>query len=236
MDGSGAAQQTLFAGGSLASHGASPGSSEASRMTETSGRKWLGSLKSLNLSGSLERMSAALLTQRWASTAVFLTWRVSATPSRRSVFRLVPWVRHTDACEPGLLPTPTDPGNELGRAVNQAEKMWPTPHGICKEGPRRPGPSGNELGRAVNQAERMWLPNAVAMYPTPRASDGEKMSGLSRARRAEGRPPENLPDVTRQEEGTGALNPTWVEWLMGYPSEWTALEPSETPSSRKSSK
>ena len=34
----------------------------------------------------------------------------------------------------------------------------------------------------------------------------------------------------------GSLNPTWVEWLMGFPLGWTALEPSETPSSRKSSK
>ena len=27
----------------------------------------------------------------------------------------------------------------------------------------------------------------------------------------------------------GALNPTWVEWLMGFPLGWTDLEPSETP-------
>lgn len=33
---------------------------------------------------------------------------------------------------------------------------------------------------------------------------------------------------------SGSLNPTWVEWLMGFPLGWTALEPSETPSSRKS--
>ena len=32
----------------------------------------------------------------------------------------------------------------------------------------------------------------------------------------------------------GALNPTWVEWLMGFPIGWTALRPSETPSSHKS--
>jgi hypothetical protein len=24
---------------------------------------------------------------------------------------------------------------------------------------------------------------------------------------------------------SGSLNPGWVEWLMGFPSEWTALEP-----------
>ena len=34
----------------------------------------------------------------------------------------------------------------------------------------------------------------------------------------------------------GSLNPTWVEWLMGFPAEWTALSASETPSSRKSRK
>ena len=31
----------------------------------------------------------------------------------------------------------------------------------------------------------------------------------------------------------GALNPTWVEWLMGFPLGWTALPPSATPSSRR---
>ena len=27
----------------------------------------------------------------------------------------------------------------------------------------------------------------------------------------------------------GQLNPTWVEWLMGFPTGWTDLEASETP-------
>jgi hypothetical protein len=26
----------------------------------------------------------------------------------------------------------------------------------------------------------------------------------------------------------GKLNPTWVEWLMGWPMEWTDLKPLET--------
>jgi hypothetical protein len=34
----------------------------------------------------------------------------------------------------------------------------------------------------------------------------------------------------------GPLNPTWVEWLMGFPLGWTDLPASETPSSRKSSR
>jgi hypothetical protein len=39
-------------------------------------------------------------------------------------------------------------------------------------------------------------------------------------------------DLTDQVGGN--LNPTWVEWLMGFPLGWTALSASETPSSRKS--
>jgi hypothetical protein len=38
------------------------------------------------------------------------------------------------------------------------------------------------------------------------------------------------------EELNGALNPTWVEWLMGFPLGWTDLAASATPSSRKSRK
>jgi hypothetical protein len=34
----------------------------------------------------------------------------------------------------------------------------------------------------------------------------------------------------------GPLNPQFVEWLMGYPLEWTALPVSEMPSSRRSRK
>lgn len=34
----------------------------------------------------------------------------------------------------------------------------------------------------------------------------------------------------------GHVNPTFVEWMMGFPEEWTALLPSEMPSSRKSPK
>jgi hypothetical protein len=34
----------------------------------------------------------------------------------------------------------------------------------------------------------------------------------------------------------GQLNPTWVEWLMGFPPGWTDLGDSATPSSRRSRK
>ena len=39
-----------------------------------------------------------------------------------------------------------------------------------------------------------------------------------------------LGDAARKADGSnGKLNPTWVEWLMGFPLGWTDLEDLETP-------
>jgi len=82
--------------------------------------------------------------------------------------------------------------------------------------------------------------------PTPRASDARGSAGQRWKRRSAGQ--DNLreraarerwptPTANRwsglQSHGRnqilGPLNPTWVEWLMGFPTEWTALELWETP-------
>jgi len=68
------------------------------------------------------------------------------------------------------------------------------------------------------------LPN-VKMWPTPRAM--EIINGASHL--AERSRPSGLTSMVNVEEGlspqtTGKLNPEFVEWLMGYPIGWTALE------------
>lgn len=67
--------------------------------------------------------------------------------------------------------------------------------------------------------EKMWDggKQTPQTYPTPRAQDGEKMGQGSLGEKQEG----------------GALNPDWVEWLMGWPIGWTALEPLATDRFRK---
>jgi len=57
------------------------------------------------------------------------------------------------------------------------------------------------------------------MLPTPTARDWRsgKASDATMARNA--RP--------LSEHVGGLLNPTWVEWLMGWPLKWTAVEPME---------
>ena len=64
------------------------------------------------------------------------------------------------------------------------------------------------------------------MLPTPSANDAR-----GGGRRSPGQ--QNLHHVLKNQTG-GQLNPTWVEWLMGYPSGWTDCEASATPSSPKS--
>jgi DNA (cytosine-5)-methyltransferase 1 len=107
------------------------------------------------------------------------------------------------------------------------QRMWPTPHGFSPDG-KSNGPSGNELGWAVN---RHW--------PTPTSRDWK--DGTAQACRNV--PPNGLlgrvvhilptPTANRwdglQSHGvnvvSGSLNPTWVEWLMGFPTGFTDLEP-----------
>jgi hypothetical protein len=109
--------------------------------------------------------------------------------------------RRTNATGSGLWPTPTTQDNVQIRGV-----------GAAANSPNR----GTTLGGAV----RMW--------PTPNADDHK--AGMSNA---PARQQSSLPrsvgvslGVTQKE--CGGLNPTWVEWLMGWPLGWTDLKPLET--------
>ena len=56
------------------------------------------------------------------------------------------------------------------------------------------------------------LANAVKMYPTPKAQN------------ARGAGQKHGTGGPRLDAGVGGqLNPTWVEWLMGFPIGWTDL-------------
>ena len=99
--------------------------------------------------------------------------------------------------------------------------LWPTPT------------TDSASNRSSRYAQGgMPLAAAVKLWPTPTAM-GDKCVGRmdewggSRSR-------EKLRSMVPESELRGALNPTWVEWLMGYPLGWTDCEPSATPSSRRS--
>jgi hypothetical protein len=82
---------------------------------------------------------------------------------------------------------------------------------------------GVKLKDAVNYMEKL--------LPTPTARDWKGASGKGRQER-KGHPLDSLPNVV-QAQSNGKLNPTWVEWLMGFPIEWTVLKHLGTQSSHK---
>jgi hypothetical protein len=93
---------------------------------------------------------------------------------------------------------------------------------------KQKGRSGNGIGEdlAIAVKRRMW--------PTPIRRDGRSFLGAKRSPNALGSEPLVI-------QAGGALNPTWVAWLMGYPLDWLdgVSEPSKplaTPSSPKSPK
>lgn len=75
----------------------------------------------------------------------------------------------------------------------------------------REGSGGDDL---VTHVAKQW--------PTPRASD-ERGTGPLGSASHQHRLDRGVLDATVQEEEqrSGGLNPRWVEWLMGWPPEWT---------------
>lgn len=211
-------QLTLFAADTHASLSPRPGSDEARKMTATSGRNLVGSWLNSGPLGSLERM--LLGTSAWASTVCFLTWKDRATPAGRLLFQLAPSVPRTDEIGAGLWPT------AVASAQGKIPAMWPTPRAADHKGATSPAAAGKSVARGYGPN----LPEMAAavhgrMWPTPGAGDNRDRGNLSTPaikRRAEKGKQLNLSMVVSDQ--SGSLNPEWVEWLMGFPADWTNLE------------
>ena len=86
---------------------------------------------------------------------------------------------------------------------------------------------------ANSHGKNLW--DIPYLLPTPTARDW-KDSGKAVINSDRNLLPQKVArsDKEKWVKGGGSLNPTWVEWLMGYPSGWTDLSPSETVSSHTS--
>ena len=202
-------QLTLFPAGSPASRSPLPGSEEARRMTVTSGLKCSELCRSSGPLGSLVR--TLLGSSAWRSTRCFLTWKASATPAGRLLFRLVPSTPRTEGTDAPLWPGTPNP--------QEFARMYPTPT-------RFDATCGDLEGKEYTGTRHaMKLIQAAKMWPTPIATDW-KNRGCRDYRR-------NREHQLQTEVG-GKLNPDWVEWLMGFPAGWTSLQSQESqPASRK---
>jgi hypothetical protein len=142
------------------------------------------------------------------------------------------WGRRTSETEFGLWPTPT--------AHNAIERGYPaefnrnTPTLTAQvqmsrwSTPTSRDWKGSTITKNFPNGFNGGLANDVKRFPTPQASDnrdrGNLSSGTVQRRMEKGKQISLSQSVS---ESSGALNPTWVEWLMGWPLGWTDLKPLE---------
>jgi hypothetical protein len=105
----------------------------------------------------------------------------------------------------------------LVRHTKETESgFWRTPQ--AQEGMRGVYKSAEAINAHLNRGHQLSLSNQVVhrhLWPTPTAHNAKETNAPSESQR-------NTPTLAAQAGGT--LNPTWVEWLMGWPLGWTDLK------------
>ena len=177
-----------------------------------SGRKWQELFPNSSPIGCLGRMLPGL--SIWGSTRRCLTWSVRATLFKHSYIRLAASARGMSAQEllssRLMFPTPlASDDRNVKDAINMNVYL-----------------SENGIFRKTNKNGARWsLPlSAAVFYLTPIASDGFR-STLKPETMKQSKDKSSLAaQIIKQENpmsDTAALNPEWVEWLMGFPQGWT---------------
>jgi hypothetical protein len=164
-----------------------------------------------------------------------VTWPRSGMTASGQCWELPTLARTTSVTGSGLWPTPTCPndgrsvahvtdwrsertaysasGKKVQVDLAQAVKRWSTP--VASDTGLRKTPYA-QGGTPLSMAATMWR--------TPSASVVEPKSTVLKLT---GRKPSD-PQVGLADQVGGSLNPTWVEWIMGWPLGWTDLKPLET--------
>jgi len=196
-------QLTLLPADSLASLTVMPGSKEAQKMTATSGRSIAALLPNSGPLGYLARM--CLESRGLCSTIYYLTWKIWRTASGRLIYRLAESAPCTSGTGFSSLPTPT--------AGDSKERSY-------------------QYDQGNHEKPRLTLVGIARMYPTPKARDyrtGDRPEHKRARMKRTGT--WHSPDLNDVAAPGGRLNPTWVEWLMGFPLGWSELDESELPPS-----
>lgn len=204
-----------------AAHGADFGFTWPESSAKYSPSTYSWRTRQCSLLGGLESFSATW--PRWGTMRNGECW------ARPMPFGLMKYRKSiTSVIEYGLslrVPTPTVHGNYnrqgasptsgdgLETYVRRFPKRFPTP--VADDAVER------QAGK-VNSREEPKLSAQVKRFPTPRTPSatggGTGLDGGAGARSM-------LTDAERGEFTGGSLNPTWVEWLMGWPLGWTSMEP-----------
>lgn len=201
-----------------------PENGRALRMNATCGRKCAALLPNCGPVGCLGKM--LLASSIWGSTKRSLTWQKRDTLFSHSYFRLAVSAHGMSANEllssRLMFPTPLASDNNTARDAASLDVFL----------------SDNGIFRKRNRNGAIWSLSlsAAVFYLTPVASDGFRSTLKPSAfdpTKKDGNLSAQIISQERPVSETAALNPDWVEWLMGFPKGWTDV--SSGPPNRKES-
>jgi len=177
--------------------------------------KWIGSLpvspvnrsqmlvnkKGQKMNDGFGKISSELLTKLDRSSSFWKTLQHSLIPGMQCLPYLEPWPKA---------------GSMLSGNVSKRKMSEP----ITTETGSffLPTPTAHPENKSSKEWGYPTLIEAAEMWPTPTVHDSKNNGGQSQMVR-------NTPPLNAQIGGK--LNPPWVDWLMGFPIGWTALEPPE---------
>lgn len=196
----GVAQLTASLVASRASLTALPDESREATTPATSGQPLAASSSSRARGSSSSKTSAGCsrrgLTKSLARSAYSETFTSLVSRLREDCSRRQKSARAISGSVSLSSPWPTPDAGNFGDGHDPAAfqaSAWPTPTANDWKG------SGPTLERKDGQMRGDRLDYATEqLWSTPRASDGEKMTGLSIARREQGRKPDALPEQVKQ--------------------------------------
>jgi hypothetical protein len=175
---------------------------------QVSGWKWPGSWAKYDpVSCSWKTRQCSLLEDSTEFSETFPRWGMTVDGE---LFPLPTLVRRISEKESGymaraLIPTPTSSDPQLERRANHGDQFVTSTGSV-----RRMNENGTTSFLGLAGYVRAWTTQTAHMAKQTNApSESER----------------NTPTLAAQVGGS--LNPTWVEWLMGWPEGWTDLKPLE---------
>ena len=205
-------KQMSLQGDFLANHSALQEKENQQQMIVTSGMKCLELLEKSNQDGLLAKMLKVLLTSTtaWCSDRCKLIWKSKVSKSNVLLFQLQASVLGIKENEFGLWPTPTAQDhsrNTIPPSIGKTRGMDLSMRVVADQIRMYPTPTQDSAHERTKKYKQGGTPlsMAVKMFPTPTASDTE--GGAAKP--------------------GGKLNPNFVEFLMGYPMNWTKIDPTE---------